>query len=232
MKSARFLGLFATVFCALFLASCSQSTDTSSQPKYLVYDENPVIMKLIFEPKFTLCFTSKSLKGQKYRDWAKTSFAEWLDAIRPISPKPLATTIEIVEESPQRKCIRDNDTPDPRNPMMTVEVTGGGPGGAGGGLVVEVALSGDDQDDWHIMIHEMGHSFGLADLYDDTTCPGHTNSNGNTVPDQIHDADDPYANKCTDGAVMNGAERPLAIHLQPDDIAGVRYLFKKVLRNI
>lgn len=232
IKSITSVCLLVAVACGLLLNSCIKPTGRTSKPKYLIYDEEPMFIKYVFDPTITICMTSNSVKGQKYRDWAKSSLTEWIDAIRPISPKPLTTTVEVIEESPQRKCVKESDPFDPKNPMMTIEVTGGGPGGAGGGRVNHVALSGDDVDDQHIMIHEMGHSFGLGDLYDENLCPGHTDMNGDIVPEKIHDADDPFANKCTEGAVMNGAERPLAIHLQPDDIAGVRYMFKRLLKSM
>lgn len=228
------LVLFLFSGSLLILSGCMVVPNRDSRVKYLILEQESTLLKAVLGPKINICFTANSIKDQKYRGWAKASLLEWVDALRPISPKPLTTTVEIVEESAQHKCPRDTieSVDEHGTPTLVIQLLKGDGTAMGGAMSIDINTDGVEENDHQALLHEMGHCFGLADLYGEETCPGHMDSNGNEIPDQITDADDPYANKCTTEAIMNGSQRPIPQHLHADDIAGVRYLFKKLLKQM
>jgi hypothetical protein len=151
MKGATFILPFATVV-ALGLTACGEVPPSSSQPLYRAADPAYAgLIKYVQEPVLKICY-SDSTNSTTRPDMVAKKVMKWIDALREVSDKPLAGSVEIV--APDAEC------------HGKVYVGGYSPAYTNMGTtpIVHINYSG-----WYgsstVTLHELGHAFGLLDTY-------------------------------------------------------------------
>ena len=159
MKStghAHFRACLLSLVSAAVLAGCGQTRPTTSNTQYYVLDSAYFgVIKHVKEQTVTVCIDGMT-KTEQWATWTVGSVKHWLDTVRPLSPTPVATDVQLVG-SDEGAC-RAADAQVKLSPDNFRAYTN-----VGARPVINV--SRQDARSGHVILHELGHAFGLDDTY-------------------------------------------------------------------
>jgi hypothetical protein len=215
MKSTGHAHFRACLVSFAVLAGCGQARPSTSSEQYYVLDPAYFgVIKHVKEDSIAICVDGMT-KTEQWSEWTVTSVKHWLDTIRSLSTTPVATDVRLVgsDEGACRTADAEVDL-SPQNFRAYTNI----------GARPVIHVSRQDARSGHVILHELGHAFGLDDTYNKPDTNRQPDSVMKTATfdapqaDDIAGMKDLYGQAYPDGFV----DVPVASLLRPENQATPR----------